>query len=125
MRLIGLLLLVLVGLCWLASEVSPQRTDAFESQWRRTVDGWELKSAWARAPSDARPATVHPAVIGTLQILLAVGALLAFSNERDERPKTSAIDSHDERRSTNHGSYRFLRMKRARPIRPRAKHPTV
>lgn len=86
MRLIGWLLLVLLGLCWLASEVSLQRTDAFESQWRRTVDGWELKSSWAREPSDARPATVHPAVIGTLQMLLAVGALFAFSNERDKPP---------------------------------------
>ncbi len=127
MRLIGWLLLVLMGLCWLASEVSLQTTETLPAQWRRTVDGWELKSSWARDPSGARPATVHPAVIATLQILLAVAALIAFSNERGKRPsharKTPAADPCDVRRSSQHGSYRFLHMKRSRPITPRDKFP--
>jgi len=96
MRLIGWLLLVLMGLCWLASEISLEGAQTLPSQWRRTVDGWELKSSWARDPPDARPTTVHPAVIGVLQILLAVAALIAFSGESGKRP------SHARRNPASH-----------------------
>lgn len=86
MRLIGWILLVLMGLCWAASEISLEGSEPLPPQWRRTVDGWQLKSSWALDPPDARPTTVHPAVIGTLQVLLAVGALIAFSGEGTTNP---------------------------------------
>lgn len=53
----------------------------FDSGWRRTVNGWEHESAWRTPePAQAPPVTrISPAVIGVLQLLTAIGALILFS----------------------------------------------
>lgn len=53
----------------------------FDSGWRRTVNGWEHESTWRTAqPAKASPVThISPAVIGVLQMLTAIGALILFS----------------------------------------------
>lgn len=81
MRLIGGLLLMLLGLGWLASEVPLAKSHPArepEADWRRTADGWEHASQWAPRPK-IRPPAVHPLVIGLLQILLTSAAFVAFS----------------------------------------------
>ena len=88
MRLIGgLLLLILAGLGYLASELSlgndsPQPEPT--TQWRRTVDGWE-KPDWLTSDPPIRRPALHPTVVGLLQIFLALGALLFFAEAADRR----------------------------------------
>ncbi len=56
----------------------------FDSGWRRTVNGWEHESAW-RTPQSAKtsPVTrISPAVVGILQLLTAIGALILFSKRK-------------------------------------------
>lgn len=52
-----------------------------DNGWRRTVHGWEHESTW-RTPQPVKtsPVTrVSPAVVGVLQLLTAIGALILFS----------------------------------------------
>jgi hypothetical protein len=53
----------------------------YDNGWRRTVNGWEHESAWrAPEPPEVSPvARISPAVIGVLQLLTAIGALILFS----------------------------------------------
>ncbi len=86
MRLVGLLLLILVGLLWLASEAplaAPQPSAETPTGWRRTAEGWELASLWPLHRAPREPA-LHPAVVGLLQLLLAATALVAFSGDRPQ-----------------------------------------
>ena len=52
-----------------------------QDEWRRTVNGWEKKTAWSR-PTKLLPAAtrLHPVLLASIQILISVGSLLAFSN---------------------------------------------
>ena len=122
MRWIGWIALILMGLCWLASEVPLRGTpsvEGLESPWRRTVDGWERKSWWNKQPAVPQPA-FHPALVGGLQILLVVSALVAFSGNNYQRPshapKTQATVLPHTRRSPNQGPFRFLQMQQRPPI---------
>ena len=91
MRLIGWLLLILVGLGWLASEVPlaetrPERP--LKADWRRTAQGWERPSTWPAQTKIRRPA-VHPVVVGLLQLFLALAVLIAFSKDADAARRTA------------------------------------
>ncbi|HYW80241.1 MAG TPA: hypothetical protein VE890_11720 [Thermoguttaceae bacterium] len=125
MRLIGWLLLILMGSCWLASEVSLKATEELPMQWRRTVDGWELKSSWTRHPAESGSTTIHPAVVGVLQIFLAVTALIAFSREGDNWPshgrKLATADPLEPRHRLEQGLRRLLHHRRAHRIRSQGK----
>ena len=80
MRMIGWLLLVLVMLGWTLGEVEPTSTlsDAQGgSNWRHTRDGWEQAGSWAAARPAGRPKP-HPVVVGLMQLLLSVTALVAL-----------------------------------------------
>lgn len=96
MRLIGWLLLILLGLGWLASEVplaGPQPDGRPESVWRRTRDGWEKISWWT--PRTRTPRTVlHPMVVGLLEMFLALAALIAFSEATDRRSQSPQNPTH-------------------------------
>lgn len=70
------------------SEVSDsQAVEANEDkQWRRTLHGWQRISDWE---SPLKPASiyprydwgvVHPTLVGIMQLLLSVGALILFSH---------------------------------------------
>jgi len=62
----------------------PSEHVEFDSGWRRTVNGWEHESAWRTPqPAQTSPVTrVSPAVIGILQLLTAIGALILFSKRK-------------------------------------------
>ncbi len=67
-------------------------TDLPEIEWRRTVNGWEPKSAFTDA-SLSPPASalhLHPLVVASLQGLLSIGALLLFEYT-DEDESTDLI----------------------------------
>ncbi len=96
MRKIGWILLILVGLGWVASEVplsGPGPNDAPQTGWRRTAGGWEDCGVWATQPKGCRPA-VHPIVLGLLQLFLASAALIAFSRGEDWDRKTAGRILH-------------------------------
>ena len=85
-RLIAWLLLILLGLCWLAAAVPVAETGQNppdrpkDDGWRRTIDGWEHRSSWVQHHrSDS--AGLHPAVVGLLQLQLSLAALIGFSRK--------------------------------------------
>ena len=87
MRLIGGIVLILLGLLWLASEIPlaapPQKRP--QTDWRRTCDGWEKKSWWVPEKPNHQP-TLHPVVVGLLEVFLSLAVLIAFSNTAPQRP---------------------------------------
>ncbi len=112
MRLIVCLLLLLLGVGWLVSEIELAAAPAIDNSdtgWRRTRDGWERQSSWAPEQPARKPA-LHPALIGTIQILFTVAALVAlpglgcWSHNRPpaDQPKT------DPPRNSRHGPHRFV-----------------
>jgi hypothetical protein len=80
LRWIGWLSLLLFALGWLAAELPLEKARPGEtlSAWRRTVDGWE-RPRWLVPPEAADRPTLHPVIVGLLQVLLASAALIAFS----------------------------------------------
>jgi hypothetical protein len=80
MRLMGWLLLALVTCAWLASELPVERAAMTDDSlaWRRTAQGWERLQVRPSEPTSDRP-TLHPAIVGLLEILVPLGAMLAFS----------------------------------------------
>jgi len=57
-----------------------------DTSWRRTRDGWERSSQWTIRPERRAP-SVHPIVVGLLELLLACAALIGFSEAGDRRPR--------------------------------------
>ena len=80
-------------------DASPSQTDRFffetgdlqaaeaneNSSWRRTLNGWQRISDWKSPPKPASIyprfdwGVVHPSLVGIMQLLLSVGALVFFS----------------------------------------------
>ncbi len=71
------MLLLLAGLvsCRIEGRSADTHPSAANADWVRTVDGWERPNDWQ--PSLAGPPAVHPLVVATGQMLLAVFALVA------------------------------------------------
>lgn len=91
MRRIGWLVLLLAAFGWLAAESPPpadQRPPA-DLSWRRTRDGWQ-RATWLADPIPVHRPALHPAVVGTLELLLSMTALVAFAEAppRNSRPRT-------------------------------------
>ena len=90
MRLVAGLLLILLGLCWLAAAVPVAESEADRSGqpkddgWRRTTDGWEHRSSWT-SHHRADPPGLHPTVVGLLELQLSLAALIGFSRRPDPR----------------------------------------
>ena len=84
MRIIAWLLLILLGLCWLAATMPVAETGqdplnrSKDDGWRRSIDGWEHRSSWT-PPHQADSPGLHPAVVGLLQLQLSLAALICFS----------------------------------------------
>ena len=112
-RLIGWLLLILLALGWLASELpSPAgRTEAAaKTDWRRTRDGWE-RPTWiaAATASTSGRMMLHPALVGLLEVSLALAVLIAFGrDERSVRPPRPEADPTHSCRNSQRGPYRFV-----------------
>ena len=64
----------------------PAETKVIDSQWRRTKDGWERKSAWVMPKKDETMrydlGQIHPAVVASLFALVGIGSLLLLPDER-------------------------------------------
>ena len=76
------LILVVFILPWLASEAAGPdvATEDISGSWRRTREGWQRIELFRPAIQYHRP-TLHPAVVGSLELLLTMTAMLALSNE--------------------------------------------
>lgn len=94
-RLAGWLLFVLVILGWALSEIPVARTPANEPSaptWRRTSDGWQRQNAWTVPPP--RSPRLHPTILGTLQVLVSVGALIALPHGRRTARRQALPQKH-------------------------------
>lgn len=81
-RVIGVVLM-LVGLGWLASEIptAPAKQAAPEPiAWRRTCEGWQ-RADWLRTDLSREPPVLHPAVLGLTLLSFALAALMGLSSE--------------------------------------------
>ncbi|MBN2294184.1 MAG: hypothetical protein JXM70_17285 [Pirellulales bacterium] len=63
------------------SEQSQPTIGSFESGWRYTKSGWQKLSDWERPAPVSKPA-LHPVVVGSMQLLVSLAALIAFSARR-------------------------------------------
>lgn len=64
--------------------------------WRRTRHGWEHESVWRATSASLSPLhRISPIVIGMLQLLIAIGALVLFDRRLSERgrqhPESSVV----------------------------------
>ena len=91
-KLFWLFFLSLLILPWLSSEAE-LRCDAQTGEpptaWRRTTQGWEQLNLYGPEIEYRRPA-LHPAVFGSLEILLTVSAMLAFADKNRGKPQRLA-----------------------------------
>ncbi|NLE39006.1 MAG: hypothetical protein GX621_13365 [Pirellulaceae bacterium] len=93
MRTAVCLAAVLVVLGWMLSEAPVARTSLDEptvTVWRRTSEGWQRPEDWSEPPVVRRP-NLHPLVVGSLQLLVSLAALVAFPDgplaaHRDSSP---------------------------------------
>ncbi|MBN2474215.1 MAG: hypothetical protein JXB62_06390 [Pirellulales bacterium] len=95
MRRIGWLLLLLLGLGYLASEIPSVATPsghADQLDWRRTRDGWQRR-VWAERPVAEDQPILHPAVVGLLELFLALAALIAFATDHSGREPNGATSA--------------------------------
>ncbi|MEI8373500.1 MAG: hypothetical protein WCJ35_11790 [Planctomycetota bacterium] len=76
------LIIVVFILPWLASEAAgpAAATEDISGSWRRTREGWQRLELLRPAIQYPRP-TLHPAVVGSLELLLTMTAMLALSKE--------------------------------------------
>jgi hypothetical protein len=81
------LIIALFVLPWLASEaIAPAlATQDMSGGWRRTREGWQRIELFRPAIEYRRPA-LHPTVVGSLEVLLTMTAMLALSRERRVKP---------------------------------------
>ncbi len=56
--------------------------------WRQTSQGWQRCEDFLAPPIEYRRPALHPAVVGTLEILLSMTAMLALGG----RPRAKVID---------------------------------
>jgi len=121
-RTTGWVLVILIVLGWLATELQFRpRIDVprVESPWRRTVDGWERR-AWLPPEFSVQPPAVHPAMLGFVQALVSVAALVAFPALmiRSSRRRPDPLQSTPHSRRTMGELFRFRQWKK----RPQPHH---
>jgi hypothetical protein len=81
---VAAVLLILLGLGWLASRIpAAPRTPPPTTVWRRTCDGWQ-RADWLNGEVSRRPPAFHPALLALVLVLFAVAALLGLAPE--DRP---------------------------------------
>ena len=99
MRSIGWLVVLLLAAGWLASEIpltdAPAVSQDGPDGWRRTRFGWQQRT-WSTPEAPVRRPALHPAVVGLLELLLSVLALVAFPARTCRHPTGQTVLS-DER----------------------------
>lgn len=84
MRFIITSLLALSLLGCLATSWGEPSTDYEQERWRRTDHGWERCERWEPRIEPAEP-PLHPAVVGVLQLLLVLTAVLLWADVSGKR----------------------------------------
>ena len=102
MRSIGWITVILIATLWGASEIHLPAADSpapTNLGWRRTRDGWEYSTRLFRQ-SSAQP-SLHPSVVASLEILLAIFALSAFpaTTRRVPRPQPASKAASNAKRN--------------------------
>ncbi len=97
MRTFRWLILAVLLLLWLVAEAtSPANAiEDMSGKWRRTGDGWQ-RVEFFRPPVQYRRPALHPAVVGSLEALLAMTAMLALS--KPDHSRTVGLASAKSRR---------------------------
>lgn len=91
-RIVGVVL-ILVGLGWLASEMptAPAKQSPPEPiAWRRTCEGWQ-RADWLRTDLSREPPVLHPAVLGLTLLSFALAALMGLSPEEESRGDSESL----------------------------------
>lgn len=88
MRWIGGIAVFLIFVGFLAAAVRGPEPPAgrMDSDWRRTRYGWE-HAGWLGPPIPVREPSLHPGVVGLLQLLVSVSALAILSVDRSRRQR--------------------------------------
>ena len=95
MRWIGWIVTLLMTVGWAAAEMPVDerpRAGLANTDWRRTCDGWE-RPTWFDASIPTHQPTLHPGVVGMLQLLVSLLALVAFPAFRSSRGRRAASPS--------------------------------
>jgi len=87
--------LLVVGLLILsrsacAATDSSRVAEASLDSWRQTSHGWQRCEVFLSPPIEYRRPAVHPLVVGLLQILLTITAMLMFSDRRRAMSETQS-----------------------------------
>ena len=64
-----------------ADKYSLPVNDSFKSGWRHTKNGWQNLLDWKNPAPVSKP-DLHPAVLGSIQLLVSLTALIAFSTRK-------------------------------------------
>jgi hypothetical protein len=104
-RWIGCFLVFLLGVGWLTSQLrlSEPPTDAKPRLgcWRRTQDGWE-QATWLSPEIPSRRPALHPGVVGTLELLVAVYALVAAPAQAGCLPTAAGGSQNESSQPSRH-----------------------
>ncbi len=63
------------------AKVSQSANESFKAGWRYTKNGWQNRMEWQDPAPVSKPA-LHPAVVGSLQLLISLAALVGFSTSK-------------------------------------------
>lgn len=83
-QIVGMVL-ILLGLGWLASEmpIAPaEQPLPRETIWRRTCEGWE-RADWLRGDLSREQPALHPAILGLGLMFFALAALVGLSSDAE------------------------------------------
>ena len=64
-----------------AAKESRIANESFKAGWRYTKNGWQNRMEW-QDPAPVRKPALHPAVVGSLQLLISLAALIGFSTSK-------------------------------------------
>jgi hypothetical protein len=100
MRRVASLLLLLSVFVWIACQwpATPQAESlGVNSDWRRTVDGWERFPFRQTIERHRDPPAVHPLLLGAIEIL-AMFVVLATFPDHASQDRVARLDQSDRRR---------------------------
>jgi hypothetical protein len=65
------------------SQMTSRISEASHDTWRRTAQGWEKSTDWQHVPVISpewiHAGSIHPALVASLQLLISLGALVAWN----------------------------------------------
>jgi len=67
--------------------------DLEQDEWRRTIHGWEKKTSWSRPTKLPAATRLHPALLASIQVLISLGSLFAFSNLDSTKSRSKQVDA--------------------------------